>query len=341
MGTVRIAPGIAPLPGGKALVAGGWNATDKVLTSAEVYDPVNQGFTATGSMKSAHLWGGWGLTWPVLGGKVLAAGGLDATGALVGEAELYDPAAGTFTATGSLVTPVLSMFPVVLGDGSALFIGGWSSTTGAPPTPGWQYVGDGTGEVQRFTPTAGTWADTGALAEHRLNGCDVVLPNGHVLAIGGANGPSSTEANVEDYDPTAGTWKTVGTLSNPAVCVQAFVLPSGKVLMTGDGTAANADVLDPTTLSTTPTTGFAAGWAPYYAQLPNGDVLAMGGTSSGAVTAKAMVFHAASATWQAVGDMGEPRNAFVATALSTGQVLVAGGADATGAAMKTAEIYHP
>jgi hypothetical protein len=138
-------------------------------------------------------------------GKVLIAGGLDATGALVGAAELYDP-------------------------------------------------------------SAGTWADTGALAEHRLNGCDVVLASGHVLAIGGATGQSSTEANV---------------------------------------------------------------------------VLAMGGALSGANTARAMVFHASSSAWQSVADMAEPRAGFVAATLSTGEVLVAGGAGVTGAALSTAELFHP
>ena len=345
MGTARTAPGVAALPGGKALVAGGWNATDKVLLSAEVYDPVNQTFTPTGSMTSAHLWGGWGLTWPVVGGKVLAAGGLDGSGALVGASELYHPAAGTFTATGSLVTPVISMFPVVLNDGSALFVGGWNSTTGAPPTPGWQFFGDGTSEVQRFSSTGATWADTGALAEHRLVGCNVVLPNGHVLAVGGGTGPSSEEQNIEDYDPTAGTWTSVGTLTIPG-CTVAFRLPggtgNGKVLLLADGSSASADILDTSTYTTTPTTGFPAGWGAGYAQLPSGDVVAFGGTLNSAGTAKTMVFHASGTSWTATADMGEVRTgSYAATVLTTGEILVVGGSDASGAVLKTAELYHP
>ncbi|HEY8088828.1 MAG TPA: kelch repeat-containing protein, partial [Polyangiaceae bacterium] len=279
MATPRVAPGIAALPGGKALVAGGWNATSKVLTSAELFDATTNTFSPTGSMTSEHLWGLWGTTWPTLGnGKVLAAGGLDSTGALVGVAELYDPAAGTFAATASLHTPVISMFPALLGDGSVLLVGGWNSTTGAPPTPGWMFFGSGTSEVQHYDPTAGTWADTGALAENRLTGCAVTLQSGHVLLLGGGTGQSTNEQNIESYDPTAGKWTSVGTLSTPS-CVQAFLLPTGQILMLGDGSAAGSDLIDPTTFAVTPTTGFPSGWAtPVYAQLSNGDVIGMGGT---------------------------------------------------------------
>ena len=82
---------------GRVLIAGGGSA------SAELYDPMSQTFTATGSMTStrtraalrcsqirrcrttARSW------WP----------------AAVKIAELYDPTAGTFTATGSMLAPHL------------------------------------------------------------------------------------------------------------------------------------------------------------------------------------------------------------------------------------------
>ena len=239
MATARTAAGIAVLPGGKALVAGGWNATSGVLTSAEVFDSVNETFTPTTAMSYPHLWGAWGAGWPALpGGKVLVAGGLDATGALETQAEIDHPAAGSFATTGPLLTGVISMFPVVLADSSVLFLGGWNSTTGAPPTPGWMYVGSGTSEVQRYVPSTGAFADTGPLAENRLVGCNVVLSTGHVLAIGGSSGQSGNESNIEDYDPAAGTWTTVGTLSSPATCTFAFVVSSTKVLLLNNDAAA-------------------------------------------------------------------------------------------------------
>ena len=343
MATARTAAGIAVLPGGKALVAGGWNATSGVLTSAEVFDSVNETFTPTTAMSYPHLWGAWGAGWPALpGGKVLVAGGLDATGALETQAEIYDPAAGSFATTGPLLTGVISMFPVVLADSSVLFLGGWNSTTGAPPTPGWMYVGSGTSEVQRYVPSTGAFADTGPLAENRLVGCNVVLSTGHVLAIGGSSGQSGNESNIEDYDPAAGTWTTVGTLSSPATCTFAFVVSSTKVLLLNNDAAQRADLLDTTAYTTSPTTGYPAGVTPAFVQLATGDVLAIGNGESGAASSKAYLYSVANNTWSATGDMGEPRAGFPPPVLlTTGAVLVAGGTDASGQVTATAELYHP
>jgi hypothetical protein len=343
MSAARVGAGIAVLPNGRALVAGGWNQTDQVLTSAETFDSATGAFTATQSMSSPHLWGAYGQGWPQLsGGKVLVAGGLDATGALESQADVYDPVAGTFSATGPLKTAVISFFPVVLGDGSILFLGGWNSTTGAPPNPSWSYVGSGTNEVQRYSPSTGTFADTGALAEDRLLGCNVVLGNGHVLAIGGTTGQTTTETNIEDYDPTAGTWASVGMLTTPSGCTNAFLLSSGQVLLAGDGSTDGAHLLDPTTYAATATMGFPAGATPAFVQLQNGDVLAMGNAQSGAPSAKTYVYRAATNTWSPTGDMGEARSGFPPPVrLTTGSVLIVGGSDSSGLPTATAELYQP
>jgi hypothetical protein len=343
LGTARIAPNIGALPGGKVLVAGGWNSTSQTLETAEVFDPVSGTSTPTGSMSSDHLWGGWGGAMPaVTGGQLLVAGGLDSTGALVSAAELYDPVGGTFTLTGPMPTAVVSMFPRVLGDGSVLYVGGWNSTTGAPPTPGWMYTGSGTSVVQRYTPSAGTFATTGPLAENRLVGCNVVLPTGDVLAIGGSTGMTSTEPNIEQYDPAAGTWQSVGTLTTPAQCTQAFLLSTGKVLMIGTGATPDAQLFDPSTFTATPTTGEPSGWSPQYQQLASGDVLGMGSDGTTSPTAAAWVYHVATNTWTQVGDMGVVRSgAFVTAVLATGDVAIVGGSDSTGAALTSVEIYHP
>ena len=47
-------------------------------------------------------------------------------------------------------------------------------------------------------------------------------------------------------------------------------------------------------------------------------------------------------TLKAAAVMGEARTgSFTATVLTTGEVLVVGGSDASGAVLKTAELYHP
>ncbi len=85
----------------ESLIAGGWTNVDETTASAELYDPASGTFTATGAMSGARspptatL-----LQWT---GKVLIGGGgawQDANAAA--SADLYDPATGTFTATGNM-----------------------------------------------------------------------------------------------------------------------------------------------------------------------------------------------------------------------------------------------
>jgi N-acetylneuraminic acid mutarotase len=84
-----------------------------------------------------------------------------------------------------------------------------------------------------------------------------------------------------------------------------------------------------------------ANFSPNLVQLDNGDVLAFGGTLSGAPTAIAQLYSAATNTWSAVGSMTQARSGAVgAYLLASGDVLVVGGADESGVPLATAEIYH-
>jgi len=353
MSVARDVPSGAALPDGKVLVAGGWNGVNGILTSAEIYDPQTGSFTPTGAMGGGHLWGGWGAELPLLAnGKVLVAGGLDTTGQLSPAAELYDPTAGTFSPTGPMQLGAISMSPVVLGDGSVLFIGGWDSVT--PELPGWSYTGMGTATVERYYPSAGVFQSTGSLAEDRLFGCNVRLTNGDVLAIAGAQGPSEStvEHNVERYDPTAGLWSSVAIFTGAPFCAGAFVLPNRKVLLMGTGGLIGPTLPAPGVLlfdpdpdagyAIGPTSNALAGFSPSFVQLGNGDVLAFGGTLNGAPTATAQVYDVEANAWKTVGNLNQPRQgAAGAFLLASGSVLVAGGTDENGVPLATAEIYRP
>jgi hypothetical protein len=334
--TARSAPGGGVLSNGKVLVAGGWNTTTKTLKSAELYDPASGTFTATGSMGGEHLWSGWASPWPVLAsGKALVAGGLDATGALLASAELYDPATGMFSPTGPLGTAVVAFNAVKLQDGSALFLGGYDAVTVAPPAPSFQYTG-GTNQVQRYDPTSGMFAAAGTLAEARLFGCNLVLPSGKLMAIGGWQGvPTAAESNIEQYDPVMNTWSTVGVLNGVTCSASAFNLPGGAVLLD------SSNLLDPVGLTTTPTTNALAISSASFVQLANGDVLAFGGQKNSVPVVDAEVYRNATGLWTAVGSMHEVRQGSRGFLMASGDVLIVGGASATNVTLATAEIYHP
>jgi hypothetical protein len=82
------------LQNGKVLVAGGFNTTDGVLATAELYDPGTGNWTATGSLATARRFHTATL---LPNDKVLVAAGFDNNANLDGlvSAELYDP--GTMT----------------------------------------------------------------------------------------------------------------------------------------------------------------------------------------------------------------------------------------------------
>jgi hypothetical protein len=85
------------LTNGKVLVAGGLGEDDRALNSAELYDPLAEIWTVTGSMNNARF----DHTSSILpNGKVLVIGG--ANGIYLNSAELYDPSTGIWTTTGSM-----------------------------------------------------------------------------------------------------------------------------------------------------------------------------------------------------------------------------------------------
>ena len=159
------------LPNGKVLIAAGYS-DGSYLSSAELYDPDVGKFTASGSMAVARSHHTATL---LPNGKVLVVGGEHAAGgyiqALAG-AELYDPAAGTFAATGSMTVPRDFHTATILLDGKVLIAGGTN-------------IGGELASAELYDPAAGTFAATGGMAVPREYYTATLLPNGKVLIVGG------------------------------------------------------------------------------------------------------------------------------------------------------------
>ena len=119
----------ALLTNGKVLFAGG-EPIGRVA-DAELYDPATRTFVATGSMASRRVWHSLTL---LPNGMVLAAGGETEScsgsgcwfAGTLATAELYDPAAAAFVATGSMTVARESQSATVLGNGNVLIAGGVS-----------------------------------------------------------------------------------------------------------------------------------------------------------------------------------------------------------------------
>jgi hypothetical protein len=179
------------LPNGKVLVAGGSD------NSAELYEPTTRGWTPTGRMATAR----WGHTATLLpNGKVLVAGGFGANGGITEEldsAELYDPATGTWAATGTLVRPCGATTATMAMDGKVLVAGGYDD-----------FYPDAV--LQSYDPVSGKWTAS-SLASGRCFHTATLLPSGKLLFAGGW-GTGTYLSSAELSDPGSGTEVLTGTM---------------------------------------------------------------------------------------------------------------------------------
>lgn len=243
---------------GRVLVTGGTmggTVTDFPTASAELYDPPTGTWIPAGHMAIARTEHTATL---LADGRVLVAGGASPSGpdatTVVGTAtaEIYDPGANSWSATGSMGVARFDDTATRLHDGRVLVVGGAVS---AEP-----YHFNRSAEL--FDATSGTWRPAAIPDEARGAHTATLLPDGRVLVAGG--GPFLVEpmetarpdalASVEVYDPATDTWSstrilntarsrhTATLLDGPACRGPSAPAYCGGVLVAGGGgTAPNPD----------------------------------------------------------------------------------------------------
>jgi hypothetical protein len=218
------------LPNGLVLAVGG--------SSAQLYDPTTGRWTQTGSLHAFH---GTGHSATLLAdGNVLVAGGdqLGPGHPPQGSAELYDPATGTWTQTGSMTMARSRHSATVLPDGMVLVAGGVTGgvTRRAPK------------EAELYDPATGSWTSTGSMTAPRWVSSATLLPNGKVLVVGGDIISTQAVQSAELYDPTTGTWVPVRSFGGVGTCRIPTSLMDGKVLVVcaeDNGVRTSGELYDP------------------------------------------------------------------------------------------------
>ena len=292
----------------------------------------------------------------------------------IASCELYDPASGQWTPTGSLNQGRGTPSATTLSDGRILVAGGVGEGAVTlktaelydPATGVWTPTGSminarsghtatllPNGKVlvaagidfyaELYDPATGSWSPTGSLKETRFSHTATLLPNGKVLVAGGVNSGVSS-ATAELYNPATGRWSFTGALHTARGFHTATLLPNGKVLVTGGqnpSAIATAELYDPATGLWTLTGSLQEARTSHAdTLLPDGQVLVSGGFGLSAWLASAELYDPATGLWTATGSLNQARENHTETLLPDGSVLAAGGQFGGGVNwLASAEIY--
>ena len=303
------------LPDGTVLVAGGSGSGGESLATALRYEPDAGTWSSVAGMAEQRI----AHTATLLpDGRVLVAGGnvttqLPSTTPLA-SAELYDPEAGTWAATGEMSEARAGHTATLLDDGRVLVTGG--------------------GTAELYDPSAGTWTATDSLTIARDGHTATLLPDGTVLVAGGRDDAGTDFLAAELYDPATGTWTPTGDMTEVRVEHTATLLPDGTVLVAG-GTSvdptATAEIYDPATGTWAATGSMVEARFGFTATLlPDGRLLVAGGFGiteppTPNFLSAAELYDPTSGTWTSTVSMVAIRYDQAATLLDDGTVLVTGG----------------
>jgi hypothetical protein len=236
---------VAPLPDGRALVAGGCCGPTAPfdLSSAEVFNPATGTFSPTGPMTVGRT---GAVAAPLPDGRVLVAGGSTSGSEVLSSAEIFNLATGAFSPTGPMTTPRVDAAAAPLPDGRVLVAGGYDGTSH-------QFVSS----AEVFNPATNTFssAGIGSMSVPRYRAVAAPLPDGRVLVAGGefpgqsGRDPGVVYSSAEVFDPATNRFSSagIGSMSTPRAEAVAAPLPDGRVLVAGGYDLASAEVFDPAT----------------------------------------------------------------------------------------------
>jgi N-acetylneuraminic acid mutarotase len=336
------------LQNGQVLVAGGAGQFQSGtpgtadLASAELFK--SSGWSTTGSMNTAREGHSAAL---LQNGQVLAAGGTQSHPSgneTLTSAELYNPATGAWTVTGSM-NVARAVPATLLPNGQVLVAGGVDNNSGLVLS-----------SAELYDPANGTWTLTGSMNVARYGQTATLLPNGEVLVAGGIGQGSVSLSSAELYNPATGAWTPTGNLNISRYAHAAVLLANGQPLvLDGISTASGIVKLNSTELYN-PLTGtwtingntIQSGANFSVTLLGTGKVLIAGGITGvyphQHVTNAAELYDPSVGTSVSTGSVKTARFDHSATLLPNGQVVVTGGLSTNQKGeyfVKSAEVYTP
>jgi WD40 repeat protein len=366
-----ISSGVLVAGGGLLLNAVGVLIPNSSLNSGETFSASSETFTAT-PQTMVHSRAAASASM-LNDGRVLITGGEDLTRRIYDTSELYDPTAGTFScvngATGRSCTSSLhdvrfSQTATPLAGSAQVLIAAGSDGSSVETSTGSILAGIATAEI--YNAASKTYSCVGgvsstpplcnnSMVDGRYNHIAVTLANGQVLFAGGIDSTGTVTNSAELYDPSSGKFTATGSMTTTRQELAGALFTSGplagQVLITGGADArgnflSSAELYNPSTGAFTATAPMAESRFLHSETLlssgPNaGDMLVAAG--SGDQTAE--LFDPATQTFKPAGNMTQIVFVPVVNTLSSGSILVAGGATFNSEGqivpISAAELYDP
>lgn len=226
LSVARFAHSATLLQSGKVLVAGGCssNTCSSYIGESELYDPVLNKWTSTGSMLTAR---GYHTATLLHNGDVLAVAGSD--GVPLSTCELYIPSTGKWQPAPGILYARIQHAATLLQSGKVLVTGGTPSRFPLS-------------SAELYDPSANTWAPTGSMTTARYAHTATLLTDGTVLVAGGEGqaiscGKACTSfiptAKSEIYNEATGKFTATASLSRARAYHSTTVLGTGRALADG------------------------------------------------------------------------------------------------------------
>ena len=313
---------------GRILLVGGFSGENVSLTEVDLFNPMTGSIISVAPLHTPRHDHSATL---LRDGRVLVVGGYNPQQQWLTDAEVYDPSKDRWTVVLPLFSHGTAHTATRLKDGRVLIVGGGIAS------------GVCTERAEIFDPKTNSWIEAPSLPAQRNGHTANLLNDGRILVAGGVNAAGLTVGgDAFLYDPKENNWTVTAPMDKQRAYAGSVQLKDGRILVAGgiaaDGTPvwhtiANVEIYDLASNTWSKIASLSeARYGYVLSLLPNGQVLAVGGTrdhdsnwGTGSFVREVEVYDPNENGWQTRDEIPQP-GAFAAAALfHDGRLWVTGG----------------
>jgi serine/threonine-protein kinase len=237
----QLNPAVAVFNNGADVMIAGGRSNGDPIGVAEILDLTTGTFRAVPSMAAIR---DQASATDIGNGRVLVAGGWiskssrkSGSNIPTASAEIFDINTMKWSPAAPMSTARALAIATNLSDGRVLMAGGDHTWTGGSFAPNKQQV---LTSAEIYDPATDTWQGAGNMSTPRAASSASLLPNGHILVVGGwSDGHEYAQISTDEYTPGSG-WRT-GAMPGAHAMNRQVQLKDGRVMVVG-GADANGNV---------------------------------------------------------------------------------------------------